>query len=223
MFEMTEPTSAEENLRVIRSLMERATVYRAISSPTALVAGILSIVAATSVYLNDETGFNMGRPIGPREFATIWLVVLLIALAANTFFVWREAKKSGRPFFSPGMKLALGAIAPNLLIPAAFTGWFFATGYLGGQELELVVVWIAFYGLALLSTALFAPRSLALLGWAFLLSALAIPAFINALEGLSTNLPNTAMGFTFGFFHIIYAICTWRRKNAAVQDQPGDE
>jgi len=56
----------------------------------------------------------------------------------------------------------------------AFTIWFFkevtwaakngARGCVGGV-----------YGLALLSTALFAPRSLTLLGWAFLLTGIAIP------------------------------------------------
>ena len=39
-----ERSKAEEDLRVIRSLMERATVYRAISAPAALVAGLLSIL-----------------------------------------------------------------------------------------------------------------------------------------------------------------------------------
>lgn len=210
-------------MQVIRSLMERATIYRAISAPTALVAGLLSILAALGIYLNDETNLNFRGRIGPREFAAIWLVVLVLALVANTFFVWREAKKSGRPFFSSGMKLALRTIAPNLLIPVAFTGWFFGTGYLGGQELELIVVWIAFYGLALLSTALFAPHSLVLLGWAFLLSALAIPAFVNGLEDLSTNLPNSAMGATFGIYHLIYAICTWPRKRQSADEQPAGE
>ena len=44
------------DLRVIRSLMERATVYRAISAPAALVAGFLSIFAAAAIYLNDQAG-----------------------------------------------------------------------------------------------------------------------------------------------------------------------
>ena len=40
---MNEQSRAEEDLRVIRTLMERAATYRAISAPTALVGGILSI------------------------------------------------------------------------------------------------------------------------------------------------------------------------------------
>jgi hypothetical protein len=215
---MDERLSAEENLRVIRTLMERATIYRAISAPTALVAGLLSILAAAAIFLS-EAKLTVGRPIRARQFAVTWIIVLILSLAANTFFVWREARKTGRPFISPGMKLALRAIAPCLLIPAAFTGWFFTTGYLGGDELELVVVWVAFYGLALLSTALFAPRSLAVLGWAFLFTGLSIPAILNWVEGLPGDIPNLTMGITFGLYHLIYAAATWSRKRASEATQ----
>jgi len=207
-----ERSKAEEDLRVIRSLMERATVYRAISAPAALVAGFLSIFAAAAIYLNGQTGIN--RLAQGRAFAAIWLVVLILAVAANAFFIWREAKKDGRAFISSGMKLSLRAITPNLLIPAVVTLWFLVSGYKGATEQELVVVWIAFYGLALLSTALFAPRSLVCLGWAFLLTALALPALKNVVGDLPANLANVAMGITFGLYHLIYAVCAWARKRA---------
>src|SRR5262249_2461625 len=207
-----ERAKAEMDLRVIRSLMERATVYRAISAPAAFVAGFLSIVASAAIYLNNQG--SMIRPVQGRDFAAIWLIVLAIAVAANAFFIWREAKKDGRPFISAGMKLSLRAIAPNLFIPAAVTVWFLVSGYKGAAEQELVVVWIAFYGLALLSTGLFAPRSLVCLGWAFLLTALALPALRNAVGELPANLPNLAMGITFGLYHLIYAVCAWPRKRA---------
>jgi len=205
-----ERSKAEEHLRVIRSLMERATIYRAISAPTALVAGLLSIFAAVAIFLNNETGFNVGFQITSREFAFVWLVVLLISLMANAFFIRREALRTGRPFISPAMKLALRAIAPCLLIPLSVTVWFLQTGYLGNQELFLVAVWTGFYGLALLSTNLFAPRSLALLGWAFLLTSVAIPVLDRAIEtDFSADTPDLAMGVTFGLYHLIYAACTW--------------
>jgi hypothetical protein len=211
---MSERSTAEEDLRVIRTLMERATVYRAISAPSALVAGLLSILAAGLAYYNDNIHPLLGRPVRPREFCTIWIVVLILALLANAYFVWREAKNAGRPFISSGMKLALRAIAPTLVIPAAFTVWFYNTGYLGGQEFELVVVWVAFYGLALLSTALFAPRSLSLLGWAFLLTSVSVsvPLLSDWIDNVTDDVPNTVMGVTFGFYHLIYAVVTWSGK-----------
>jgi len=39
---------AEQDLRAIRTLMERATVYRAISAPTALIGGSLARVSLLS-------------------------------------------------------------------------------------------------------------------------------------------------------------------------------
>jgi len=178
------------------------------------VAGVLSLLSTGIVYLNNDVRLVFGRPVGPREFALIWIDVLILVLAANTFFVWRQARSSGRPFISPGMKLALRAIAPTLLVPMAFTIWFFKRGYLGGQELELVVVWVVFYGLALLSTALFAPRSLTLLGWAFLLTGIAIPVLINLLDELAGDVPTVVMGLAFGLYHLVYAASTWPRGAA---------
>jgi hypothetical protein len=215
-----ERSKAEEHLRVIRSLMERATIYRAISAPTALIAGLLSTFAAGAIFLNNETSFNIGLQITSREFAFVWLVVLLISLAANAFFIRREALRTGRPFISPAMKLALRAIAPCLLIPLSVTVWFLQTGYLWNQELFLVAVWTGFYGLALLSTNLFAPRSLALLGWAFLLTSVAIPVLDRAIEtDFSADTPDLAMGVTFGLYHVIYAACTWSGRGVPASEK----
>ena len=210
---MTDHSSAEADLRIIRTLMERAATYRAISAPTALVGGGLSLLSAALIARSDV---SLDRAIRPREFALIWIVVLALTMLVNAFFVSREAKNSGRPFISSGMKLALRAIGPTLIVPAIFTVWFLKIGYLGGLELELVAVWVVFYGLALLSTALFAPRSLAILGWAFLLTGVSVPVAANAVEGLSSDVPNFVMGITFGAYHLIYAAFTWRRKEGAM-------
>jgi len=219
---LNDRSRAEEDLRVIRTLMERATIYRAISAPTALVGGVLSILSAVFIHLSNHSQSLIGRVIRPREFVFIWIDVLILTVVINAFFVWREARSSGRPFISPGMKLALRAIAPNLIVPAIFTLWFLKIGFLGAVELELVVIWVVFYGLALLSTALFAPRSLAILGWAFLLTGVSVPVIANAVEGLPDNVPTMVMGLTFGLYHLIYAACTWSRKRDA-GEQPVDE
>ena len=119
-----ERSKAEEDLRVIRSLMERATVYRAISAPAALVAGLLSIFAAGAIYLNVQTGID--RLAQGRVFAAVWLVVLdLRGRDQCIVHLARSQEAMAARFFRPGMKLALRAIAPNLLIPAAVTVWFF--------------------------------------------------------------------------------------------------
>ena len=220
---MNDRSRAEEDLRVIRTLMERATTYRAISAPTALVGGVLSLLAATVVYLSSRPAGPLHHLISSREFVYLWIAVLILTVIANVFFVWREAKATARPFLSSGMRLALRAIAPNLIVPALFTIWFLRIGYLGAVELELVAVWVVFYGLALLSTALFAPRSLAILGWAVLLTGASVPVIANAFEDLSDNVPNLIMGVAFGVYHLIYAVFTWSWKSSGVGEDLADE
>jgi hypothetical protein len=41
---MTDPEVAADHLKIIRSLMQRATVYRAISAPAAIFGGIIALV-----------------------------------------------------------------------------------------------------------------------------------------------------------------------------------
>lgn len=212
---MSDRIRAEEHLRVIRTLMERATIYRAISAPTALLGGCLAVALTAIIWIREyhwaQRAPEVMRHISPRAFAFLWLVALVIVLSVNTFFVWREANRDGRSLISRAMRLALHAILPCLLLPAAFTIWFFYDGYASDNELLLVRMWIGFYGLALIATQHFAPRSLVILGWAFLLTSTVMIVASRQLEYYATPLvPNLAMGATFGLYHLIYAACVWR-------------
>ena len=206
----------DERLALIRALIERENVYRLIAARAAFAAGLLSVLVATAIYLNNEGIVSLGRVIRPREFVVLWFIAFVIAADATAFLLWREARREGRPFFSRELQLFLRVVLPCLLIPAAFTTWFYNTGYLGARELELVAVWIGFYGLALLSMTTFAPRSLYLLGWAFLLTTLAIPVILEMIDiEFTGEFPNLLMGVTFGLYHLVYAACTWRRRIVA--------
>ena len=52
---MTDQELAADHLKIIRSLMERATVYRAISAPAALFGGIIALVTGIYMALKVET------------------------------------------------------------------------------------------------------------------------------------------------------------------------
>lgn len=202
--------SSEQRLAVLRVLIERQDRYRATFARIAIVAGTLSILLAAITFLNDEVTRFLGHLVRAREFAFAWLVVLLLTASLSVSLCRRRTGEAGQRLGIEPLKLVLANVAPLFLIPAAFTGWFFSTGYLGGAELDLVVVWIAFYGLMLLSAGLFAPRAITLLGWAFLLSALAVPLVEDKLDLWIGSVPTVLMGATFGFYHLIYAGLNWR-------------
>ena len=210
---------AQAHLRAIRQLMERATYYRAISAPTALTGGLLSLGTAAGQLLhlrNPPGGVATGRA-DAAGFVLAWGIVFLLTAAANAVFIWRGARGRGEPLVSPAMKLALAAIAPAVLA-GALVGW--ALTLSSGLPLLPALFWVIFYGLGLLATLPFAPRSLVALGWAFLLTGLtALIYFLyqGLLPSFDLPTPTTAyapalMGATFGGYHVVYALCVWPRR-----------
>ena len=216
---MNERIAAEEHLRVIRSLMERATVYRAISAPTALVGGLSAVaVSAWLVWRSTETGISV------HEFAGAWVSALLLTVLANALFIWQEAQRDHRPFLSPGLRLALRSLIPSLFVAGVFSVVLL---WRGTDTIALALTWIAFYGLALLATMNFAPRSLSILGWSFVLAAVGWLLLISSgtrWGDASSGDPGVtlAMGITFGLFHLVYAACTWRRRSAVERELPSE-
>jgi hypothetical protein len=212
---MNEQERAEEHLRTIRRLMERGTIYRAISAPTALVGGVLSLAAC---------GVWVASPIqdsAPHfSFLLLWLIVLLLTAGTNTLFIVLGARKRNEPVFSSSMRAAFSALAPAFLTAAILTLLFVVAASDPLNEITLGITWAICYGLGLLATSHFAPRSLTLLGWAFLISglgAVTVVRFANSswMWSLIDNHTMYFMAATFGLFHLIYAACAWPRKGAA--------
>jgi hypothetical protein len=116
------------------------------------------------------------------------------------------------------MRKALWALFPPMLCGAFFT---LLLGFLRqGDELwNLPPIWMTCYGLGLLATAQFAPKSIPILGWCFLLSGLGVFAAEHWLGNAWGESPiqharaaNFLMIGAFGLFHLIYAACTWARR-----------
>ncbi len=212
---MDERVAAEEHLRVIRSLMERATVYRAISAPTALLGGGLSVLTAGLLLAarRGESFLALTYPGAARHFIAVWLAVLALTLLANTFLIWRKAQREQSAFFTSGLRLALASALPALLIAAVLTALFCRDDETAESLGALVTVWVTCYGLALLATANFAPPSLRYLGWAFLLTGIACTLLMGRLFN-SDPARNAiiAMALTFGAYHLIYGVACWPRK-----------
>lgn len=208
-------TDAEENLRVIRSLMERATIYRAISVPTALVGGLVSVIVGMS--LNWIVPSRWEAPLATPElvYFLAWLGVLAVTGAANAWFIWRDARRRQEPFISPQMKKALWALFPPLFC-GAFATLMIVTSSGWNRADYLPSVWMMSYGLALLATKHFAPSSIPRLGWVFLGAGTVSTWLLHdgILHG-GLDVLNALMMLTFGCFHLIYAYCVWRRDKAA--------
>ena len=224
---MSTEQGAEEHLRAIRLLMERATIYRAISAPTALVGGLLSLALAALMLLWQAGG--PGRNVDARGYFVLWSLVFGLSLAANMVFIVRGTRERGESPVSSGMKLAIRSILPGFFAGVAISGCLTLTT---NQPLLPTVMWLVFYGLGLLSTMTFAPRSIVILGWAFLFTGVGVFIYLMYqtilpdvdLPTPTRFYPAALMGATFGLYHLIYAASVWardRRRNLeAVESRP---
>jgi hypothetical protein len=211
---MSSQQDALENLRVIRSLMEKAHIYRAISAPAALVGGVLAV----GVTLWETLGCIKCNALVGGDFLLHWILLLVVTGILNVFLLARDAAKRGQPFISDGMRMALRAITAPLAV-----GGILGIGLiLSLQSLTLAaLLWIVCYGLALVATASFSPRSLVRLGWSFIIAGLGLFLFWATRGELKIELSSVwdasfAMGLTFGLLHIVYAIAVFVSKKPEV-------
>ncbi len=203
---MTDSDSASRQLRVIRSLMERATIYRSISAPTALVGGLLSLGGFVTAYYAKH---HRDHPLSPNEFLMVWLVILALTCFTNLIFLSRGAARRSESFFSSGMKCAFLSVAPAFFSAAVLTPLMFH------HPIHLALLWITLYGIGLLATQHFAPRSLVLLGLTFFLTGCGLLVTWKHLFMPNPHVEPSAlvvsgiMAATFGGFHLAYAAAVW--------------
>lgn len=191
---MTTQEEAAEQLKVIRSMMERATIFRALSGETALIGGAVSMTVA---WFSEK---RQGWP-----WAAWWLGGLVVVLLFYGFQSYRMKAVNRQRFWGAGMRLALrGALPP--LISGGFLGLLFVRG---GNDVAAGCMWIMHYGLALLAIREFAPKSMVWLGWAFVTFGVCSLAFVTDVVHLEQHWmmylnSSRLMAIAFGGFHLIY-------------------
>ncbi len=204
---MTTREEAVEQLRVIRSMMERATIFRALSGETALVGGAISLGVA---WVSEKRQL--------WDWAWIWLGGLALVLAFYVFQLYRMKSLYNRPFWSSGLRMALRGALPSLIV-GGFLGFVFVRV---GNEEAAASMWILHYGLALLAIREFAPKSMVWLGWAFVVFGLLSLATVANLLQLDREWymrvnASRLMALAFGGFHLIYGgliVTTGKREES---------
>ena len=207
---MSQTQAALEHLRVIRSLMEKAHIYRAVSAPAALLGGVLAL-GATIWPVVHAAQTHGDAAFSNVTFLIVWHGILAACTVLNVALLAREAARRGQSLVSDGMKMALRAVSPPLIV-----GGVLASGLvIWLQNLTLAaLIWVLCYGLALLATASFSPKSITRLGWAFVIAGLVlflVWAANGEVRDLRTDLgpASLVMALTFGLLHVVYAIAVF--------------
>lgn len=184
---------AEENLELIRTLMERATRYEYLSSRVGLIAGGAAVLGSLSfLYLDAARAVS---------FAAVWGSVFAVSVGTTLWENWREVRAAGEtPWARPARQIAR-ALVPALVMALALTVREFARGH----HLGLPGVWMLCYGTGALATTTYAPPVVAPLGIGFMAMGL-------VTLWLGPGWANVMMGLTFGGGHLILAATLLHRR-----------
>jgi hypothetical protein len=192
-----ESNQAAEHLQVIRTLMERAALYRRALAPISLATGLMGAAAAAVGLL--------GRVDSPRAFALYWMVVGLVTLAVALLLIRRQALRDAEPFWSPPTRRVARAFFPAMFV-GLVVGVFLGLGPLANSMpwWALPVSWMLLYGCALHAAGFFMVRGIKLFGWVFVLAGCALLA--ARLPDGSARQAHLAMGAAFGGLHLAYGL-----------------
>jgi hypothetical protein len=174
---------AIDNLRYIRDTMERTASLTAVPGHGGMVMGATALVAAG---LASRTATN-------REWLTIWLTELVLAVAIGSLAMIFKAHQTGVSLWSESGRKFVLSFTPAVAVGALLT----APLYLAGQTNLLGAVWLLCYGAAVIAGGSFSVRIVPAMGAAFLVlgvAALVTPATLR-------DLPLAA---GFGGLHLVF-------------------
>jgi hypothetical protein len=206
---------AEENLQIIRYLMENASVYRRALAPVMAVVGVTGIAAAV---IGASMDWEAARP-----FVSFWIVVALICMAEALLIIRRQALKQLEGFWTPPTNRIAQAVSPAFFAGLVLGIVVWCAGPSDQMAVLLIVpIWMTLYGLAMHAAGFFMPRGFRLFGWIFIFFGLAAAGTVLSL-GHDTALPNIpfanlGMGIFFGGGHAAYSLYlffTEKRQNVA--------
>jgi len=181
---------AADNLRYIRSAMERASSFTAVPGLGGVAMGATALVAAA---------FSL-RAKSPDAWLGIWLAEACVAVSIGVWAMARKAQRSGSRLYSGPARRFLLTLTPPLGAGAVLTLVLAREGLVS----RLPGVWLLLYGTAVVTGGAMSIRTVLLMGALLMLlgcAALSSPA--------SFGTAYLAAGF--GGLHIAFGLVIARR------------
>ena len=201
---MIDMEKAEENLKIIRELMERPVKYSTQSGLAGIVAGIIALCG-------NFADMFISRACNSTEATLyniiIWSCVFVTALIAVLFLTRLREIKQGMPSWSRIKKKLLSTILPPFLAASGLTLVIIYRSHIhdGPNQWGLVLpLWMLTYGITCWQIGEFGVLEIRILGVLFIIASLITAAFFQTE-------PYWTFGLTFGGLHILYGIVVWIR------------
>ncbi|WP_209329170.1 hypothetical protein [Lunatimonas salinarum] len=190
-----------EDIRQIRSLMEKSSKFLSLSGISGVIAGIVALtgtwIAARFLFDQDSFSFvpsSSTEPTNMLGLIGLGLSMFVLALAAAVWLANRKGRKKGLPIWNVQIREML----LSLFIPLGAGGLLMLFFVVKGHLAMVLPLSLIFYGLGLVNASKFTFTDLHTLG------------LLQVLLGLGTLIfPSYALwiwALGFGILHILYGI-----------------
>jgi hypothetical protein len=190
------PEQAEDQVALIRTVLERTTKFTGLPGAACVIAGGLAVAGAGAAgALGAE--FRSGEEYGGRHglLAAIWIATALVSLAEIVVLSVLAARRQNRPAWTSLVRRVIVATLPGLYLGLALGEFARRSGRLDA----LPGLWCLAYGASLLGLGLYAGWKANLAGVLFL--AAGTLALLGVLPG-----GNLLMAVSFGGIHVLLGI-----------------
>ncbi len=207
-----ESLHALEDIKDIRSMMERSTRFLSLSGWSGVWAGAVALVSACIAWSiigpapsyerqSLTTSNIIDRYNDPLVFRLALLAILtfIIAFCGAYYFTWRKAASSGRKMWTHAARQLMW----HIMLPLIVGGFFCLAFLLHGHYNFIAPACLGFYGLALVNGSKYTLGEIRWLGYLELVLA-CIALFVSGF-GLGF------MALGFGLLHILYGIVMWNK------------
>lgn len=184
---MTTPIAMEQHaadeLRFIRTTMERAVRFDAVPGVGMILMGTSAVVAYGATLLAPD-----------YYWLTIWLVTAVAAFITGVAAMALKARRGGLSLWSRPAQSFVFTFVPPLAVGVLLTGALGAAG----AHLLMPGSWLSLYGIAALTGGAFSVRSVSVMGTGFLL--LGATALLYPVAGPAL------MVCGFGVLHVAFGV-----------------
>lgn len=181
---------AIENIRYIRSAMERAGSFTAVPGLGGIGMGLTALPAA----------WFASRQTTGEGWLAVWATEAVVAGAIGALSMVHKARSSGTPLWTAAGRKFVMAFAPPLIAGALVTWPLYQAGLLN----IVAALWLLLYGVAVMAAGAYSVNIVPSMGVAYLaLGAIALLA--------PTELKDLPLAAGFGGLHIVFGFWIFRR------------
>jgi hypothetical protein len=187
------------DLKEIRSLMEKSTRFLSLSGWSGIMAGVYALIGAYLAHDYASSEYFINNPTDQFRFLVIGVSVMAAALITGAILTYPKAKKNNQSMFD---RTALRMVV-NIGFPMVVGFFVWIAFALQGAEKFSAGVFLIFYGLGLINGSKYTLNDIRVFG--------VVSVVLGVLALFFTHYGLYIWAAGFGLGHIVYGLYMWVR------------